>query len=219
MNAALVLRGYAHQLSNKRRTFGVDWRRSIESQRKKLIEPLRAKYDRVDVILCTYEMERSLLDQLGKDYTPDIFVHVKEGRTQRQMALLALDQVIEAQSVLGDYDLVVMTRFDLEILETPWELPNFDPTKINFLWREWNERAWNDHHRVPDAIHMLPGSLVEGFRQGVATTPSEVCLHLIYWPVAKIVGEEKLNVMHREGYTDSNTDTMPNPVYKMVRVT
>lgn len=220
MTAALVLRGDAFRHQARTRPWGIDWRRCVVSHREKLIAPLKARYGSCDMILTPYPLESDLLTQLCRDYQPDIYLPATPGDTQRGTALKALDVVIRANRV-RNYSFVVMTRFDLEFLSVPWEYGSgVDFDKINFLWREWNEEAWNDHKRVPDAVHMLPGLLLEAFREGVSKSDTVHCMHTIWHPISRVLGtHDKFHVMNSDGFHDSNTDIEPNPVYQMVRVT
>lgn len=113
--------------------------------------------------------------------------------------------------------MVVVCRFDLEIKGNPFTHPGFDKGRINFMWKEWTETAWLDHKRVPDALHFLPGKYLAGLTQGIKDTPSDICLHTIYRPVAKHVGIDNINIME-DKYVDSNTDIQENIFYKMIRV-
>lgn len=222
MSTALLLRGYSYHLRT-------DWRRCVASQWEHLIRPLRQRYGSLDVILVTYVIadnerdKRELTKQLLTDYEHDLYVSVpSDGRTQRDMATLALDTVIRANAV-RHYELVVMTRFDLKFKMCPLDYGVFVPDKVNFLWKEWNERAWADHKRVPDTVHMIPGPLLEAFRTGVITSDGNgKCLHTIWHKIAKVTptGHDAIHVMNTDQsqYVDSNSDVMPNPVYEIVRV-
>ena len=213
MTAAVLFRGHAHRDGPPH---GIDWRRSVASHWRFLLAPLRRRRSAVDVYLCLYDTP--LRADVEMSYGPVRTRIATPGATQRQTFLAGLDEVIAGAAGVHQYDLVVTCRFDVELLQDPTEHPGFRDGKINFLWREWHQQAWDDHRRVPDAIHLLPGELLDGFRRGVAETPSENCLHLVWRPVARHVGEDALHVMRPEGFTDSNTDVMPNEFYRMVRL-
>lgn len=221
MPAALVLRGYSYCKQEGRH--GTDWRKCVASHRTHLLAPLRHRYGSCDVILVTYDTIRGecpdddLTSALVRDYGADVLVVSQQGPTQVNTATLALDTAIRAHDIRR-YDLVVLSRFDLKYLKCPLDHGTFAPGKINFLWREWNQQAWDDHKRVPDAVQMIPGDLLGAFREGVVAAPSNRCLHLVWYPTARALGgEDRLHVMDPEGFTDSNTDVMDNPVYRIIR--
>lgn len=214
MSAAVLFRGHAYRPPKDGftcRDWGVDWRLCVESQRRFLIEPLRERYGGVDLFLCYYRSPFD--DAIERDYGPTYSEYAQGGASQRQTFLRGLHLIPDG------YDLVATCRFDVELLKCPLDHGTFRPDCVNFLWREWNQEAWNDHRRVPDAIHFLPGELLDGFRKGVAETPSEVCMHMIYYPVSRCVGADRMHIQEPEGFRDSNTDKQENPVYKIVRVT
>lgn len=213
MPAAILFRGHAHRPPGQTRPFGVDWRRCVESHRKYLLGPMRARYGHVGVFLSCYDTPHRA--EIERDYEATDGWWERGENTQRGMVLRGLDHV---QSLPDrGIDVIAVCRFDIELKGDPLAHPGFDPQKINFLWREWNDKAWEDHRRVPDALFFLPGRFLEGFRRGVANTPSETCLHLVYHPVAREVGVENLNVMDPVGFVDSNTDVMKNVFYEMIR--
>lgn len=214
MGAAILFRGHAHRPPGVGREWGVDWRLCLASHRRHLIEPLERLCGGVQVFLSTYPSDYR--PQFRDDYRA---VHVRtnpEPGTQRATVLAGLDDVREWH-LARRYDLVAVCRFDLDLLAPVPAHPGFDPHKVTFLWREWNAESWAHHRRVPDALFFVPGDCLAGFRDGVAATPSETCLHLVHDPVAARVGADRVAVLVRDGYTDSNTDVMPNPFYRMVR--
>lgn len=218
MPAAILFRGHAHREPNVTRAFGVDWRKCVESHRRHLIEPLKAQYKDVHIVLSTYATPHR--EAIEIDYGPWTRCKWFETgeNTQRQRFIHGLEMLAGCQKdYVLTYDLIVTCRFDLELLKCPLDHGTFRPDCVNWLWKEWNAESWNHHRRVPDAIHLLPGELLEGFRRGVAEAPSETCMHLVHDPVARHCNG-RVHVMQPEGYTDSNTDIMPNPVYRMVRV-
>lgn len=209
MPAALVFRGHAHRGPVGKP--GCDWRPCVGSQWRFLYARLKARYGGVDTFLCGYDTP--LWADAVKDYAPLEWRHATPGATQRQTFLKALEVVYD-----GDrYAVVAVCRFDLELHASPIDHPNFDPGNVNFLWREWNQQSWDSHRRVPDTMHFLPGRLLTEFRDAAAEPPSEHCLHTMYWPLARRVGEEKINILVRDGFIDNNTDVMPNPFYRIVR--
>jgi hypothetical protein len=219
MPAAVVFRGHAERGRNEPgggNAHGIDWRRCLASQSSFVVGPLAADFGCVDVFCCFYDRP-ALNESVLADYAPVAWALADPDADQARTYLRAVG-LAAARQVAGGlrYDLVVVTRFDLEFLATPWRLPGYAPGKVNFLWREWHAEAWEHHRRTPDAVHMVPGDLLPGFVQGVAASGSDRCLHRIYWPVAAAVGEGNLNVMSEE-YVNSNTDHQPNPVYRMVR--
>lgn len=217
MTSAVVLRGYAY----RNRT---DWRPCVASLKQHVVLPLRQRYGTCDVLLATYDLgdtERDrarLTTALLRDYDPDLYVFVREGKTQRDMAVLALDVAIRANAV-RNYDLVAVTRFDLRFKSCPLAYGTFKPGAVNFLWREWHARAWADHRRVPDAVHLMPGNLLGAFKAGVVTADGNGrCLHTVWHKIAAVTDPANLHVMNDvDEYVDSNTDVMPNPVYEIVR--
>lgn len=219
MTAAILFRGHAHRLVGTERPWGVDWRKCIESQRKYLIEPMSARFGLVHTHLSSYEVTDDLWQLIRSDYKPSLSQWDATRGTQKRCMMTGLNGVSEFVANGHNYDFIAVCRFDLELLSNPMDHAGFDPTKVNFLWREWNELNWNDHRRVPDAIHFLPGRFLEGFIKGVEETPSDNCLHLVYRPVSKYVREDNINIIIKEGYIDSNTDHCQNPFYKMIRVT
>ena len=219
MPAAIVFRGHAHRGRNEPdggNAHGIDWRLCVESQKKFLIDPAYRYHDVVDVYLTFYDRpNRSEI--INSYYTssggPPVWQLADSGASQGQTFRKALAPVEDPDR----YDLVLVTRFDLEFLCTPWELPNFEPDKVNFLWREYCEETWRNHNRVPDAVHMLPGKLLPGFLRGCHASLSEGCMHLIYRPVCEAIGPQNVNVMSDE-YVNSSSDVQSNPVYRMVRL-
>jgi hypothetical protein len=229
MPAALLMRGHAHRGPTADRGWSIDWRECVDSHREFLMGPLAERFGGLHTFVCTYETPHR--DAVLTDYRPvDHYFHRGES-TQRKIMIAGLDLVLHDQQlrerydyggydlvVAGGYDLVVAARFDMRLLCCPLDLPNFAPDRVNFLWREWNQESWEHHNRVPDCLHMLPGRLLADLRAAVADpmNVSEQCLHLIYRPLADRVGEGQINVM-RGDYVNSNTDKMPNNVYKLVR--
>lgn len=213
-----MFRGYSHRPEGHRRTGRTDYRRSLSSHRRYLLEPLRHRYGSADVFLVTYAVPESpdwerAREGLVRDYRPDLLRVLPEGPTQRDTAVTAIDAVIAAHR-FRDYALVVMTRFDLTFKKCPLDHGVFDRERINFLWREWNEAAWEDHRRVPDCVHLVPGRLLSEFRTGLASADGDGrCLHTIWLKIPT----PDLWVMDPTGFTDSNTDVADNPVYEIVR--
>lgn len=226
MPAAVLFRGHAFRPPRDGfscRDWGVDWRLCVESHRRFLLDPLRERYGGVHVFLVSYDFPA--WGDAVRDYQPVDTLLSPGGSTQRGTFLMGLDLVSHynrlrqaSEPKAPPYDLVVTCRFDVELLKCPLDHGTFRPDAVNFLWREWEQKAWDDHRRVPDAIHLLPGDLLDPFRAGVAATPSEVCMHMVWHPVARLVGEHRMHVMEPDGFRDSNTDKGPNPVYRMVRV-
>ena len=214
MSAALLVRGMSHYFGPAR-NWGVDWRLSLASQRKHLLEPLEARHGPLDVYLATYAHPH--LDSLRRDYgsVGEVILLDPEKVTMRQTFLAGVDLVLDSGK---RYDVVVTSRFDLEFLQSPLDWP-YKPHAINFLWREWNQESWDNHRRVPDCWHLVAGPLLQGFRDGVAATHSEICLHFAYLPTAARVGEENINIMRPEGFANSNPSWPPhNDLYKLIRV-
>lgn len=221
MSSLLVLRGHAFRPPGEIRVHGVDWRPCLASQRTHVLEPLKERYGPLDVALCMYDSVHKA--HVMKDYGADEFVYGVSGWDQRTMAIRALEYAQEKNvrhvvDTGGPYDLVVVTRFDIEWLSSPLTHPNFVPSKVNYLWREWNETAWANQRRVCDVFQSVPGPMLEGFTEGVRVSQSNVCLHSIYLPVAARVGEDNINVVLGEKIHDSNTDADPtNPFYRIRR--
>jgi hypothetical protein len=220
MPAAVVFRGHAQRVRdepNGGNVHGIDWRRCFPTQKELVIDPLAADFGSVDVFCCFYERPADVTAALLADYKPAGHALAVPGADQAGTYLRAVGLPLGRQAAAGvPYDLVVVTRFDLEFLATPWRLPGYVPGKVNFLWREWHKEAWEDHRRTPDAVHLIPGKFLYDFTIGVVLSRSARCLHLVYRPLAGAVGEDNLNVMSAE-YLNSNTDHQPNPVYRMVR--
>lgn len=210
MPVALLMRGHANREPHKLRPWGVDWRRCFDSQYKYLIEPLTKLWGEIDTFLSTYDDPNlGSVEWTYRSFRP--IVNPPDS-TQKRTALAGLNSVFE-----NFYDYIVVCRFDLELKVNLLQHPNFNPHKVNFLWREWKKETWEDHRRVADAIHIIPGRFLQGFRNGIEDTPSENCLHLIYRPVAGFLGEKNLNILY-DGFLDSNSDVQENPVYTMIRV-
>lgn len=219
MTAAVLFRGHAHRPPHDPHTcrpWGVDWRKCLVSQYRHLLFPFRERFRGVEVFLCFYDTPH--YPDVAASYMPVGVRLARPGAEQKETFLNGLGMILDRQTLGCYYDIVATCRFDLELKSCVADHPNFDPGKVNFLWREWKKEAWDSHRRVPDALHFLPGSLLSRFYDAVEETPSNICLHTVHDSVVKNVGAANVNLLIRDGYTNSNTDVDENPFYKMVRV-
>jgi hypothetical protein len=206
--AAILFRGISYSTRGQYRPWAVDWKPCLPSQRTYLIDPLRGKFDTVDVVLCSYhnKFEADIL----ADYEP-VEADWAPGSTQKQTFLRGLRLLRQREP----YDLIITCRFDLELLTDVTAL-DYRPDCINFLWREWNQWCWEDHRRVADAIHILDGKLLDAFYRGVEDSIHEHCLHLVWNPIAVYSGRDRLNTISNH-FINSNSLIESNPIYKFIR--
>lgn len=210
MKVAVLMRGYSYREPGGIRPWGVDWRKTIKSHQRLLIDALRERYKRTDVYLVTYDSP--YLGAVARDYNAISVTVVDKTNSQ-------LDTTVEGlRSIPFGYDTVIVIRFDLELLLSPltWGSgPKYDC--VNFMFREWEEALWEDHRRVCDTIHILPGELLSKFTEGIENTTYERhWLHGIYLPVEEATSGQ-VHVMCDE-YLCSNTDAKVNPLFHLVRV-
>lgn len=207
MKIAILFRGISFSDRDTIRPWGVDWRRGYNTYKKFLLDPARAKWE-TETFTVSYK--HNLWQRVQADYETKDAVWLDTG-FQKQTFLRGLQLVKDN----GPFDLVIACRFDLELLTDITAL-DYKPDCINFLWREWNQRCWDEHRRVADAIHILDYKLLDAFIKGVEDTFHDHCLHLVWHPTSKYCGVEKLNYILPD-IRDSNPAVQPNPIYNFIR--
>lgn len=201
MRVALLLRGIAHSDRYVHHTgvvLEIDYRKNLESIGEKVVRPLRG-LGSLDIFLASYDCP--LKERCIEDYGPKDSVFLKEG-TQADCALAGIGLIT------GDYDFVVVTRFDIDLKVGLLEM-EVDYQGFNVLWREQTM-----DHRVGDCIHMFHGRFLGAFAEAVRDCPVRTCLHHIMPHLS--ARSEETNLLF-PGFYDSNSDKTDNPAYRIVR--
>jgi hypothetical protein len=212
---AVLLRGVSYQKSHFSRGssplfFFVNYDNCKDNIKNKIIDPL----PNCDVYVSTYNSEKQ--DDIMSFYKPKNYSLASyNSGTQKTCMLRGLEMLLEEHNK-QPYDAIVIIRFDVYFHKKITEM-NIDPSKFNFCWREY-ENMWKDHRRTGDCFYVIGGKFIETF---ISTLNDQrfQCndFHKIYDIVESYIGKDKIGFIEN-GFYDSNTDIMPNPIYHIDRI-
>jgi hypothetical protein len=212
-----------NQVQWRRQTKVTDWTAAYASIVTRVLAPLADAH----VFLATYQSDPDEEARLLAAYAPRA-VHVEpltDRSTQAGLFRAGLQLVLDAQRGGGEggtaflYDTVYVLRFDMELLMDVHELQlHALPDRINWLWREDNERAWAANRFIADTLHILPGRHVAALAAGIDDCPVMCDAHHIYpYVLAHLpAGEADAHIMF-PGYITCDTDRVANAVFRLLR--
>ncbi len=204
MKIAIILRG--HSYAPKYRS-GVDFRRCTQSFFDNILLPLSSD-NIVDVFICTYDNEKK--EMIEEIFKPVKSVYLSSNNNQKGVLIEALKM-----HDYNSYDFLVISRFDLWYHKSIMEF-NIEWDKLNILWREL-ESMWRSHKRVGDVFIALPPRFINNLIFAINQHQREPNLHKMYNSfIESGVQEDFINIMV-DGFYDSNSDKMDNPIYKIAR--
>jgi len=205
-----MLRG--HHLVEKDR-FGnpMDARHNIQSLLDKLINPIRRMSPEAKVYLATYDSPalEEIKAQIGQC---EVVLVKPEGSTQADTYKEGIRYVYGK----GDFDALVVSRFDLKFKKSfdTWSVKPDNKT-IFFPWREFLS-YWRDHRRVGDAVHIIGKEALSDFHEALimCRLAQRQHLHLMYYFLRTMRAELRFI---EDGYWSSNTlfanPECDNPLY------
>jgi len=211
MRIAIVLRGISYAENYRD---GVDFRLSIESFKKKILEPLQSQGHEISIYFATYQ--HCLADQLKESYgellKKYIFINSEINKgCQKDITITALKLVVDD---IENIDIVIMTRFDVHYKLRITEM-NIEWDKINVLWKELL-RLWNAHRRIADIMHIFPSKRYKPFIESVIALRDKSNLHKLYnLFIDKGINENEIHFV-TEGYYDSSPKYQ-NPLLGIIR--
>ena len=113
------------------------------------------------------------------------------------------------------YSCIYVIRFDTSFHKNVDEM-NIDKDKFNLPWREYEE-GWKTHHRVGDCVHVFHSKFLNILIQILQDKNyHETNFHTLYERLTKFIEPDDINFIE-DGFYDSNSDIMQNPLYKIVR--
>jgi hypothetical protein len=132
---AIVLRGisYLENAASVSRSASVDYKLCLENFKNNLIEPLKTKFEKIDIFLNTYYSKE--LVNIIKAYNPlDMLI-------KPESSIKPIDQNFVAKNIAESLDLclkynhdyILQTRFDLYYYRK-LDMEKVDLNKINFGW-------------------------------------------------------------------------------------
>ena len=211
MKVALLLRGFVykkHHMHWTGKVVEIDYRDNLSNVKTQVVEPLRSKYS-VDVYLSTYETNRVDKDELMHEFDArEICWSVDDGSSKQMDCLQRGVEMIMDQHI--DYDLVIISRFDLELKVSVTDIP-YDPAKINFIWYE----QCNDN-RVGDCMHFVNYIYTPIFLQALRSCTYRTCCHYLKNYLDPLISNDDVNVIYKE-LLWSNSDDAVNPLYVIKR--
>jgi hypothetical protein len=227
---ALLLRGITHMTRYahfSRAIVAVDFRRTADDVRSRLVEPLRAALEAdggsLDVFVATYRspLQAEVLTAFGP-VRDSVLLPYDSTRTQAGLMGAGLARVLAAQEG-AEYDRVVVSRFDLRLRDgvdaARLLLPPPDDRRLLFSWRERSPEMWESDRCVGDALHSLTGGQVAALAAAVSGCRVQSNLHHVHAAVCAALpdGAAAVGFLVPDGCYDSNTDAGDNPLYQLVR--
>lgn len=184
----------------------IDYRRSIDNYREKLFAPFERLGYTIDVFFATDN--HALVDTIASDYSSTAHVvfgaRTRNGHLARNVHVKNVLQLIDAQQRSTDvtYDLVLITRFDLQ-----WKI---DVTDLPYQIDKFNvSMKCHVDTRVDDNLFIFAGCRVRPFLDfTMATLPW--CFHDLRDRLQHTVGE--IVYLH-----PGLNDTWNNPLFSFVR--
>lgn len=188
----------------------VDSRSNLSSIKRNIILPLESFYE-IDLYGITYPSFFSTYLVKSLTFKKLIFINKKYNLTQQDNILTGLDLIINSGI---NYDFIVISRFDLKLKKSISDF-NLNYSKVNLTWRETFE-LWESQKRVGDCFHIVPGKYIESFKNAIQSAPDKFDLHQIFNDLSESIGSSNINFM-ANGYHDSNSDKVANPIYELIR--
>jgi hypothetical protein len=153
MKLAIALRGiaFSNDTSGMATSQNVSYKTCINSLKDNVINPLKEKFDQIDIFLVTYKSEGLDIEELKRDYLAvDSLLYEKEVMFQsipifRRVSKLLNDSITLIKNNDANYDFILITRFDLYFYRK-LRLDDFDFTKINFGWTA--DKGQNDDNFI-----------------------------------------------------------------------
>ena len=234
MKVAILLRGITFELEHTTSEGvkqSVDWRLTRENLSKQVIK----QYPDADIYLASYrsKQESELVDYF--EPSAYIFHRLSPGGVGELDCLLSGLSLIEKSCI--KYDLILISRFDLHFYE-PILTINFDYSKVNFLYREFNEASFTMQGKCANAVWCLPLRHLSNFitacqivnsytpqmlsslsfQDGGFTVEINIRqrTHYIYHELKNIVSPEEIHFT-RQGYFGSKGSRHVCPYYKIIR--
>lgn len=215
MKVLIILRGISH---DDKYSHGHNYKLTHENFFQRMVQPLRAQGDEVDVALSTYRTASA--PKMEEVYRP-VFTHMFDDSWKRHRKIDCVAEGLKLACVEAPnkYDFVIIMRFDLLLLQDITDL-DIDYNKINFLWRECDSKhvgpsMWKNHKRTCDAIYMFGGrylkAVADGFGKMKTAKKTENNCHRILNYIKCDVEKDVHFVI--DGFYDSDPKRMKNPVY------
>lgn len=210
MKVALLIRGitfFNNYIHHTGKVLKLDYRTNIESVIEKVVTPL---IERHDVFIYIASNSSCVQDDVIRNFTQvknSIFLNDKS--TQNDVVIAGLN-MIETDQQAMNYDLVIITRFDLELKQNITDIP-IEHSKINILWEESTKDG-----RIADCLFFFHGRYIRNFLDALINDPHTNSMHNIkQYLCAK---DEEINFIYHSLF-DSNSDKENNPVYVIKRGT
>jgi hypothetical protein len=212
---AVLLRGHFFKLNYNSRgsTPGfriIDSRSNLSSIKSNIIIPLESFYE-IDLYGVTYPSFFSTYLDTSLPFKKLVFIDKKYNLTQYDNILMGLDLIINSKI---DYDFIVISRFDLKLKKSISDF-NLNYAKVNLPWRETFD-LWESQKRVGDCFHIVPGKYIESFKKAIQSSPDKFSFHQIFMDLSESIGSSNIHFM-ADGFYDSNSDKMTNPIYELIR--
>jgi hypothetical protein len=211
---AILLRGVSYNRKHRTRgsspgNYFVDFNKTKDNIKTNIIEPLK----NCEVFITTYlsEKEGELLDF----YKPQSYCLIDYRNSNQKETFIAGLELIWERHQEKPFDFVIISRFDVDYLKPITEM-NIDMEKMNFIWREY-EHYWRVQHRVGDCFHALASKYLRDFTDTLNNFNEDGMFHTFYDPLKDKIGEENITFIE-EGFYDSNSHIMKNPIYEIIRL-
>jgi hypothetical protein len=196
---------------------------AIENFNKYIVNPFREQGHEVSFYLYSYENEKQ--DKIIKDYSPCIksqFVKpdynklgggdkVHDG--YKVMTVSYLNSLEQLKN--EDLDLIISTRYDINFFNNPFDVYDYNFSKMNFLWRE---PEMMDLPIINDTFLVFPYSMLDNVTNSIIEMEDNpphginIAMHNWYLPMVNQVGEDKVQWVDDRFRTASE-----NELYKLTR--
>ena len=207
---ALLLRGITYHPCYHHHTgiyLDIDFRHNLANVRE-LITNIQKTHD-MDLFIATYESDLSPAIVTSSFDKCKAIVFLSPGDKQQADCLSAGLKLIDNAE---DYDLVVVSRFDLKVIQDINEL-RIDWSKFNLLWKE---NTLLDSEQVGDCMFFFHPKYLEAMHMALHDCDKKKTLHHIKKYLDSYLIDTDYNFLFAERY-NSNSDKFPNPLYTIQR--
>lgn len=206
MNIGICLTGISYSNHGRLR----DFRKTYQNFNDMIFNPL-SKNNNVTTYVTTYPHEHT--EELISTYKPKKHYYVPLGNSYSRVTYMHGLCLVEDE----DLDVIVSTRFDISFKEKITDM-NIDYSKFNFLFKEKN--MWDSYRFITDNFFVFPKNFLYPFTEAIEIANIEsnkekwtFMLHNVYNPLANIIGENNIHIIHPEVQQFSHDNTY----YKLER--
>ena len=209
MKIGISLCGISH-LVDSHRPYSRTYKDSYENFYTELHKPI-AKNNSVQTYVTTYYSTE--IDNILRIYNPIKFQIYNFNKSHQILTFIKSLEQLRGEEL----DVIVCTRFDVQINEGALKKLDFNYSKFNFLFRELG--YWDSNMFVSDCMYIFPYSMLENVIRACLNLynnpprPGLTDMHGLYKCLCEILSPQSLNIA-----CDEHMLSHENNIYKLIRL-